>query len=386
MSTAHQHTGASAKAPQPLASPQDRAQALVPRIEALADRIDSERELPRELVDAMLDAGLFRLLTPRSLGGEELDWVDYLDVVRIIAGADGSVGWCLNQGAVFATTSARCPAALAEEVWGDPRTIVGNGPPQDARSERVAGGYRLSGRWMFSSGCRHANWIAALTTNDGVRLHLLPRDAVGLVDVWQVQGLRGTGSFAFETDKLFVPAHRVVHDGGRLRESWPLYLVPQHLLFACGFGCVALGVARAGIDATVELATAKRPRFAKRKLAESAVVQRQIGQAEATWRAAKALLYETVADVWERVQATNDITVEERIRLRMAGTHAIRQSAAAVDIAYNLSGADAIFAASAVQRRFQDAHVITQQVQGRESHYETVGQFHLGMEPSGGVF
>ena len=342
--------------------------------------------MPPELVDAMLDAGLFQLLTPRSLGGEELDWLKYLDVVRIIAGADGSVGWCLNQGAVFATTSARCPAALAEEVWGDPRTIVGNGPPQEARSERVAGGYRLSGRWMFSSGCRHANWIAALTTNDGVRLHLLPRDAARLVDVWQVQGLRGTGSFAFETERLFVPEHRVVHDGGRLRESWPLYLVPQHLLFACGFGCVALGVARAGINATLELATGKRPRFAKRKLAESAVVQQQLGQAEATWRAAKALLYETVADVWERVQATNAITVEERIRLRLAGTHAIRQSAAAVDIAYNLSGADAIFASRAVQRRFQDAHVITQQVQGRESHYETVGQFLLGMEPSGGVF
>lgn len=386
MSTSQQPTGAAAKTPVPLKHPRDRAKALVPRIEALADHIDSERELPPELVKAMLDGGLFRLLTPRSLGGEELDWVDYLDVVRIIAGADGSVGWCLNQGAVFATTSARCPAALAEEVWGNPRTIVGNGPPQEARSERVAGGYRLSGRWMFSSGCRHANWIAALTTDDGLRLHFLPRDAVRLVDVWQVQGLRGTGSFAFETHELFVPEHRVVHDGGRLREPWPLYLVPQHLLFACGFGCVALGVARAGIDATIELATGKRPRFAKRKLAESAVVQQQIGQAEATWRAAKALLYETVAEVWERVQATSAITVEQRIRLRMAGTHAIRQSAAAVDIVYNLSGADAIFASTAVQRRFQDAHVITQQVQGRESHYETVGQFLLGMEPGGGVF
>ena len=386
MSTSRQHRATAAEAASPLGSPRSRAEALVPRIEALADRIDREREMPPELVDAMLDAGLFRLLTPRSLGGEELDWLKYLDVIRIIAGADGSVGWCLNQGAVFATTSARCPAALADEVWGDPRTIVGNGPPQEARSERVAGGYRLSGRWMFSSGCRHANWIAALTTNDGVRLHLLPSDAVRLVDVWQVPGLRGTGSFAFETERLFVPEHRVVHDGGKLRESWPLYLVPQHLLFACGFGCVALGVARAGIDATLELATGKRPRFAKRKLAESAVVQQQLGQAEATWRAAKALLYETVADVWERVQANNAITVEERIRLRLAGTHAIRQSAAAVDIAYNLSGADAIFASRAVQRRFQDAHVITQQVQGRESHYETVGQFLLGMEPSGGVF
>ena len=363
-----------------------RAAALTPQIEALADRIDSERELPRELVDAMIDAGLFRLLTPRSLGGEELDWLRYLDVVRAVAEADGSVGWCLNQAAVFATTSARCPEPLAREVWGNPRTVVGNGPPQEARSERAAGGWRLSGRWMFSSGCRHANWIAALTTGDGVRLHLLPREAVQLVDAWHVQGLRGTGSFAFETADTFVPEHRVIHDGGRLREAWPLYVVPQHLLFACGFGCVALGVARAGMSATLELATGKRPRFAKRALSESAAVQQQVGHAEAIWRAAKALLYETVSSVWRQVQATGEITVQQRIDLRLAGTHAIRQSAAAVDIAYNLSGANAIFASTAVQRRFQDAHVITQQVQGRQSHYETAGQFLLGLEPAGGVF
>lgn len=373
----------------PPAAPPDalaRAAALVPQIEALADRIDGERALPRELVEAMIDAGMFRLLTPRSLGGEELDWLRYLDVVRTVAEADGSVGWCLNQGAVFATTSARSPEPLAREVWGNPRTVVGNGPPEQARSERARGGWRLSGRWMFSSGCRHANWIAALTTGDGVRLHLLPREAVRFVDVWQVQGLRGTGSFAFETDDLFVPERRVIHDGGRLREAWPLYVVPQHLLFACGFGCVALGVARAGMNAALQLAGGKRPRFAKRPLSESAVVQQQVGHAEAIWRAAKALLHETVASVWERVQATGEITLRQRMDLRLAGTHAIRESAAAVDIAYNLSGADAIFASNAVQRRFQDAHVITQQVQGRESHYATAGQFLLGLAPTGGLF
>ena len=334
----------------------------------------------------MVSAGLFRLLVPRSVGGEEMDWLEYLDVVRTVAEADGSAGWCLNQGAVFATTSARCTEALAREVWGDPRTVVGNGPPKGSTSVPTEGGYRLTGRWMFSSGCRHANWIAALTVEDGVRLHMLPRDEVTLVDVWEVRGLRGTGSFAFETDGLFVPERRVMHDYGRRREPGPLYVVPQHLLFACGFGCVALGVARAALDATIALADDKRPRFVKRPISESEVVQHRIGKAEATWRAAKALLHETVGNVWESVRATGEITVEQRIHLRMAGTHAIRQSKEAVDIAYDLSGADAIFASKAIQRRFQDAHVITQQVQGRDSHYTTVGQFFLGLEPTGGVF
>ena len=367
-------------------TPLARARALAPQIAAAAEAIDRERELPRTLVDAMVSAGLFRLLVPRALGGEEMDWLDYLDVVRTVAEADGSVGWCLNQGAVFATTSARCSEALAREVWGDPRTVVGNGPPKGCTSVRTDGGYLLSGRWMFSSGCRHANWIAALTVEDGVRLHMLPRDEVTLVDVWEVQGLRGTGSFAFEADGIFVPERRVMHDYGTQREPGPLYVVPQHLLFACGFGCVALGVARAALDATIALADDKRPRFVKRPISQSEVVQHQIGKAEATWRAAKALLHETVGNVWESVRATGEITVEQRIHLRMAGTHAIRQSKETVDIAYDLSGADAIFASKAIQRRFQDAHVITQQVQGRDSHYATVGQFFLGLEPTGGVF
>ena len=361
-------------------APLDRAHALVPQISTLADRIDADRELPSELAGALIDAGIFRLLVPRSLGGEEMDWLEYLDVVRTIAEADGSTGWCVNQGAVFATTSTRCPEPLAKEVWGDPRTVVGNGPPQGSESVPVDGGYRLTGKWMFSSGCRHANWIAAVASG---RLHLLPREDVEFLDVWQVQGLRGTGSFGFQTHDKFVPESRVMHVPGKNREAGPVYVIPQHLLFACGFGCVALGVARAAINATIELALAKKPRFGTRALAENGVVQQQVGMAEATWAAAKALLYESAAHVWERVIDTGEITVGQRIRLRMAGTHAIRQSAKAVDIVYNLSGSDAIFSSRAIQRRFQDAHVITQQVQGRQSHYETVGQFLLDQDPEG---
>ena len=180
-----------------------------------------------------------------------MDWLEYLDVVRTIAQADGSTGWCVNQGAVFATTSTRCPEPLAREVWGNPRTVVGNGPPQGSESVEVDGGYRLTGRWMFSSGCRHANWIAAVASG---RLHLLLPEDVEFLDVWQVQGLRGTGSFGFQTRDRFVPESRVMHGTGKNREAGPIYVIPQHLLFACGFGCVALGVARAAINATIDLA------------------------------------------------------------------------------------------------------------------------------------
>ena len=368
------------------APPAARAEAIAPKIAAAADDIDANRELPPALAEEMKALGLFRLLLPRSVGGEEADWLEYLAAVRTVAFADGSAGWCFNQGAVFATTCCRAPPALAAEVWGNPRTVVANGPPQGpVQTEQAPGGYRLSGRWMFSSGCHHANWVAALAANRGEppRLFLLPAEDVEFVDVWQVPGLRGTGSFSFRAEAQFVPEHRVMRLDVPPREPWPLYVVPQALLFACGFGSVALGVARAGLDAAIELASDKRPRFGSRPLCEDPVVQQQVGKAEAKWRAAKALLEESVAEVWAGVQAAGSITTQQRVALRMAGTHAIRQSAEVVDAAYNLSGSTAIFADRAIQRRFQDAHVITQQIQGREAHYETAGQFYLGLEPKG---
>ena len=368
------------------APPLARTEAIAPKIAAAADDIDANRELPLALAEEMKALGLFRLLLPRSVGGEESDWLEYLAAVRTVAYADGSAGWCFNQGAVFATTCCRAPPALAAEVWENPRTVVANGPPQGAvQVEQAPGGYRLSGRWMFSSGCRHANWVAALAANRGEppRLFLLPAEDVEFVDVWQVPGLRGTGSFSFRAEARFVPEHRVMRLDVPPREPWPLYVVPQALLFACGFGSVALGVARAGLDAAIELASDKRPRFGSRPLCEDPVVQQQVGKAEAKWRAAKALLEESVAEVWAGIQAPRSITMQQRIALRMAGTHAIRQSAEVVDAAYNLSGSTAIFADRAIQRRFQDAHVITQQIQGREAHYETAGQFYLGLEPKG---
>lgn len=360
----------------------ERVEALVPRIEQAADDIDARRELPPALAEQMKQAGLFRLLVPQSLGGEELDWPIYLDAVLKVARADGSTGWCFNQGAVFATTSCRAPQVLAQEVWGDPLTVVSNGPPQRAEWEAVDGGFRLSGRWMFSSGCRHANWVAALTGRP-TRLYLIPKDEVEFVDAWQVHGLRGTGSFSFEAKDLFVPEHRTMLLEVEPLVPGPLYVIPQALLFACGFGCVALGVARAALDATENFARGKRPRFGSRPISEDGVVQRQVGQAEAGYRAAKALLFETVGEVWDAVCGNGAITLEERIRLRMAGTHAMRESARVVDILYNLSGSDSIFEQTAIQRRFQDAHVITQQIQGREAHYETVGQYFLGLDPDG---
>ena len=367
----------------------DAARELALRVAKAADRIDRDRELPQELANAIADGGLFRLLVPRSLDGGEMDYLEFLSIVQTFAEADGSTGWCINQNNVFGTVSAFMPEQTAREIWSDRRAVVANGPPTRAEAVPEGDGYRLTGRWNFSSGFRHATWLAAPVLHskgDGkngekIQTMLFPKEDAKPLDVWQVGGLRGTGSFSFEVKDLYVPAIRTFGSEAP-REEGPLYVVPRTLLFAAGFATVALGVARAALRAAIELASTKRLDD-RVLLKERSFVQRDVGHAEATWESARAFLLEAVSAAWKSAGTVHFLTTEERVRLRLASTHAIRQAAHVVDVAYDLCGSDAIFARNPIQRRFQDIHAITQQGQGRMTHYETAGQLFLGLEPEG---
>ena len=206
---------------------------------------------------------------------------------------------------------------------------------------------------------------------------------VNFVDLWQVNGLRGTGSFSFEVDGLFVPSNRTYVPGSPSREAGPLYLIPRGLLFGAGFATVALGVARASLGIAIDLASGKTPVRTMTLLQNRSTTQRLIGECEAIWRSGRAFLRESTSAVWQSASDNRAVELEERINMRIAIAHTIRTSAQVVDMAYNLCGSDAIFATNPIQRRFQDMHVITQHSQARLSHYETAGQFLLGMDPEG---
>ena len=372
----------------------EKAHELAALIADATDRIDAERRIPEEITNRMADEGFFRLLIPRSLGGAELAHPDFRKIVRIFAEADGSAGWCVNQNNVFSTNSARVPEETAQEVWTVQRNVVTNGPPMPyTRADVVEGGYRISGRWNFSSGIPHATWVAALTPvyQPGqsepaeMRTMLLPKGEVNVLDVWNVGGLRGTGSHSFEVQDVFIPAARSYPTTAGSRELGPLYYIPTTLLFCSGFATVALGAARAGLDSAIELAIGKTQMGRETTMRDESTTQRMVGEAEAIWNAARAFLDESANAMWEGVCRNRDLTVEERIRVRLSSTHAIRQAAKVVDIAYTLCGSSAIFAVNPIQRKFQDVHAITQQIQGRPTHYDTAGQFYLGLEP-GGIF
>ena len=190
-------------------------------------------------------------------------------------------------------------------------------------------------------------------------------------------------SFSFEVDDLFVPNHRTYSQGDPCRESGPLYVIPRTLLFGSGFATVALGIARSALKAAIELATEKIPGRTTTVLQDRSTTPKLIGEAEASWRSASAYLRESATSVWQSACKDRALETGERIQLRLASTHAIHMAAQTVDIAYNLCGSDAIFARNPIQRQFQDIHVITQHAQGRLVHYETAGQYLLGMEPKG---
>src|SRR5215510_7099585 len=374
-------------------SPLDTARKLVPVIRSCADQIDAARELPRSLFESLADAGMFQLAFPRSLGGAELDLPTYVEVIEEIGKADASTGWIVNQNSIFATYAARMPRDIARAIWVDtPRAVVANTPAPTARAIVVPGGYRVTGRQGFSTGCRHAAWVAShaqIIENGQPRLEpngqplslyvFVPVAEAELLDTWRVRGMRGTGTHHFAVNDVFVPAERSVHPASApLVEKGPLYRIPRTLLFASGDAAVALGLARTCLVTFSELAGAKTPRAMQAMLRDQAIVQNAVGHAEAQLRSARAFLFEAVREIWAAATA-GAVSLDHRAALRLAATHSIRLAAQIVDTAYNAAGATAIYEDHPLQRHFQDVHVITQHLQGRLTHYELVGRHWLGL-------
>ena len=375
------------------ASPLEAARKLAPQIRACADEIDATRELPRALFEALADAGMFHLAVPRSIGGGEIDLPTYVQVIEELGKADASTGWCVNQGAIYATYAARMPPEAARAIWIDtPRGVVANTPAATAKAIVVPGGYRVTGRQGFSTGCRHAAWVAAhaqVIDSGQVRLDggqpetrylYVPVAEAELLDTWHVRGMRGTGTHHFAVNDVFVPEARTVKSvTAPLLETGPLYQIPRTLLFASGDASVAFGLARTCLTAFYELAGAKTPRAMPGLLREQSMTQVDVGHAEAALRSGRAFLMETVREVWDHVSAGHPITLDQRATLRLATTHGLRLAVQIIDTAYNAAGATAVYEEHPLQRYFQDIHVISQHMQARMAHYELVGRHWLGL-------
>ncbi len=374
-----------------------RAASVRPMVAAASDDIERDRRLPAPLLDRLHEAELFRLLLPRSSNGIETDPVTFFHVIETIAQADASTAWCLSQAGGCAMSAAYLDLPIAQAIFGDdPRAVLAWGPGPKVRAVECEGGYKVTGVWAFASGGRHATWLGAhcpifqadgspRLDDNGVqqeRTMLVRTEDVAWTDIWNTVGLRGTASDQFALDDVFVRAdHSITREFDReCRESGPLYRMGSGTCYQVGFAGVACGIARGALDCFVDIARNKVPRGGKSPLRDNAVVQSGLAQAEVNLRAARGFVLQSMADIWKQLCAGTSITVEQRITVRMAATHAIHKGREAVDFAYNAAGATAIFENHPLERRFRDMHTVTQQLQGRSSHFETVGAWMMGAD------
>jgi alkylation response protein AidB-like acyl-CoA dehydrogenase len=366
---------------------------LVPAIAAAANRTETERHVPADIVRALADGGVFRMLVPRALGGGEVSPATMVRALETIARADGSAGWVAMIGATSGVASAYLPPESAGEIYGPRDAITGGAYAPHGRAVVTADGYRVSGRWPFASGCEHCTWLmgGAVVLDGGTprllpdgsvdaRLMLFPADVVRVLDTWNVAGLRGTGSHDIVVDGVTVPGARsfsLVAD--RPFHDRPLYAFPVFGLLALGIAAVALGIARAAVDELVRLATMKTPTGSRRTLAERPLAQAAVAQAEAGLEAARAFVFAAIDEAWERARTDGALDVRLRARLRLAATHAARAAASAVDLAWDAGGGTVVYETSPLQRHFRDVHVATQHVMVAPPTLELAGRVLLGV-------
>ncbi len=379
------------------AGPVERIGRIAGLIEKSAADNEALGRLTPEVVDRLHDERLFRMLLPRAYGGEEIDPVTWFGAMETLAKLDASTAWCVGQINGCALTASALEPEVAREIWGPPCATLSWGPPMKSRADEVDGGHRLSGEWTLSSGSRHATWLGlmaqifdrngapvAATAGLGTRIFLVPAADAEWIDNWHSIGLKATNSGGFRFKDQFVPSG---HSTGRdyiqeVRLPGPLYKFPLNSLFAFGFSAVALGLARAMLDAAIALAKEKRPYLAKQPLLESHLVQFQIGEAEARLRSARGYVETTADRIWQSVVSTGELTVAQRMDIRMAATFAIHEAGAVADVVWQIAGANAIFASGPFERRLRDLRTVMQQAQGRKSHLQDTGAYLLGLEPN----
>ena len=372
-----------------------RAHAMVETLRASADRIEAGRALPADIVAALHEARLFRLLLPRSLGGDELHLKTLAQVIEVIAGADASTAWCLGQGAGCAMAAASLHPEVARRLFGPADAVLAWGAGIQGKACAVDGGYRVTGKWTFASGCANATLLGGhsyIYASDGAphmradgrqldRSLLFVKAKATIHDMWHTLGLKGTASYTYEVEDLFVPEEETIdrEETQEVVEPGTLFIFPATLAYAAAFSALMLGIAQGLVRELKALAMTKTPRSAASSLKESPVFQSQFAVLEARLRASRAYLHTTLDQIWDRVEATRELPVEERANLKLATTYVINQGVEIATEAYRAAGQTAIFASNPFEQRLRDALTASQQTQGRPSNFITIGRVMLGL-------
>jgi len=373
----------------------EAARALKSEIDAVRDELDRQRRLPAALVEAMCSAGMFSLWLPQTLGGPALNVIEFIKIIEELARFDGSVGWCVTNGAGYSRLAGYLPSRVADEIFDGGRSVLAGTLNPTGKAVAVAGGYRVTGRWAYGSGITHSNWVIGnCIVHDGdrprqdpsgtpeVRLMIFPISGVEIIDTWHVGGLRGTGSHDYRVTDLYVaqdysfpgfaPAPTV---------TGTLYALPMITVLGVTIAAVPLGIARAAIDALIDLAQAKTPMGSAVLLRDKPGVQADVGRAESLLRSARAFLFEAVQELWDEVEGGAPASMGKRALVRLANARAAAASAEVVDLMHKAGGGSSIYESNRLERCLRDVHAATQHIAVATGNYEIGGRVLLGLDP-----
>jgi alkylation response protein AidB-like acyl-CoA dehydrogenase len=371
------------------------AQGVVPLVHACRDEIERERELPGELVRALADAGFFRMYVPAELGGLEVHPAAMMEAVEAVAAADGSAGWiaalCGSEGLYLA----RLPPESARAILasGTPG-IAGSFNAGEGRAVAESGGYRVTGRWRFGSGCRQATWMMAAGARKdasgnpaldaagrpAVTVSLFPRERCTIFDTWYAGGLRGSGSHDFALDDYHTPEEFTFGFETPSPYRGALYRMPILVAFGPGVATVSLGIARGAITELQRLAAVKRPMLSAALLRDRTTAQLAVAEAEALVRSARLFLLDAVGAAWAAANEGREVSLLERASQRLASWHAAQSATRAVRLMYEAAGTSAVLASNPIERAIRDVEAASLHVTVAPSLQEAAGRVLLGLE------
>jgi alkylation response protein AidB-like acyl-CoA dehydrogenase len=366
----------------------DAVRRLGPLIQEHSAAGDRDRRVPAAVIEAMKEAGLVRMMTPKSLGGLEVDPVTCARVFEEVARFDSAASWILQAANSGDFYCARLPDNGVEEIYArgpDNMIALCVHPPMLAVS--VEGGYRVSGRSHLGSGISDADWVMVLVQPEdgGLRGAFVPMRQVKVVDTWDSLGMRGTDSNTAAIENQFVPMARTwvlqptFEPGSHFRG--PLYRYPSLGEGIVVLAPVALGVARQAIEEFKKLALEKTPFMSATPLRERPVAQMALGRAEAVMLAARSFFYATATDAWERTLAGLALSKEEKGRLMLSAVHLMQSCVEVVDQVCGVAGTSGVYRRSPLERAFRDVHTARHHGWVSDSRYGTYGQIALGLEP-----
>jgi alkylation response protein AidB-like acyl-CoA dehydrogenase len=359
------------------------ARRLATRVRETRDYGEHHRHLEPGVLAAMHDARLFRTLIPALLGGLQTDPMTAMEAVETISAADGAAGWNLMIGSAYGVWASRLPEETARTIYSAPDAVVAGALRPSGEARAVAGGLICTGRWSFASGISHSAWWAGgCTLEDGkTRLVFFPASDGELIDTWTTGGMRGTGSHDYAIEELFIPADRIVALDQPARLDDPLYRFPLIALMDSLMAAVPLGIARAAIDAFIDIAGTRIPNGSTTAAASKPVVQAEVGRAEAVLQAARAWLYESVAQAWAEVQAGRPLPTKQLALMRLARANALTAGVQATDLIYTTAGSASVYSSGLIDRCFRDVHVAAQHTALHPTNYEVCGAVLLGLPP-----